>query len=175
MHQTAAATPRDRTPDRLPRWFRQPLWALVLGIVLFPAPLFAIITISVQSVSGSRPIVGSGGPVALLDFGRVSAFEPLAAGVTRTLGASDYTLSSGFGVRVTKVPGGSSYTLQARLQSAHVLTWRVDGVTLSTSPVTVATMQPFSKTIPHTLAFQVPYTHASGLVTTIVEVTAIAN
>jgi hypothetical protein len=147
---------------------------LVLGIVLCPAPLFAIITISVQSVSGSRPVSGVS-PVVLMDFGPVSAFEPLAAGVTRTTGASDYTLSTGFGVRVSKVGQSSSYNLQARLLSAHVLTWRVDGVMLSTTPATVATLQPYSTMIPHTLAFHVPYAHAAGLVTTIVEVTAIAN
>ena len=194
MHETAAATPRQRRPDHLRqgygdppklhakaeasqllRTFGQPCWALILGIVLLPAPLFAIITISVEGVAGSKPIKGIN-PVFFMDFGTVSAFEALPAGVNRTIGASDYTLSASFGVRVSKIVGGSSsYTLQARLQSAPVLTWRIDGVMLSTTPATVATLQPYSTTIPHMLAFQVPYTHAAGLVTTIVEVTAIAN
>lgn len=179
MHETAAAGSDHRRLQglRLPlsRTFGKPIWALVLGILLIPAPLFAIIIISVQGVSGGRPVAGAS-PVVVMDFGRVSAFEPLAAGVTRNIGASDYTLSTAFGIRVSKILGGSSsYTLQARLVSAHVLTWRLDGVMLSTTPATVATLQPYATTIPHTLAFHVPYTHAAGVVTTIIEVTAIAN
>jgi hypothetical protein len=167
MHTTAAVIPRQ---------FARHLWILVLGIVVVPAPLFAIITISAESISGGRPLIGSGLPLVALNYGNVSAFEPLAAGVDRTIGASDYTISTGFGVRVTKIlSGSSSYTLQARLQSAQALTWRMDGVVLSTSATTVATLQPYSTTMPHTLAFVVPFSHAAGLVSTGIEVIAIAN
>jgi hypothetical protein len=155
-----------------PPWSGLQRSILVLGFVLFPAPLFAIITISVQSIPGSRPIDGG----VLLDFGNVSAFESLASGVSRTIGASNYTISTGLGIRVTKIVGGSSsYTLQARLQSAHALTWQLDGVTMSTSAATVATLQPYATTIPHTLAFVVPFSYAAGAVATVFEVTAIAN
>lgn len=148
---------------------------LVLAFVLFPAPLFAIISISIQSVPGSRPLVG-GGPVAVLNFGTVSAFEALASGVNRTIGASDYTISTGFGIRVTKIVGGSSsYTLQARHLTANPLTWEIDGVTMTTTPVTVATLLPYGQTIPHTLGFDVPFSFPAGVVTTVIEVTAIAN
>ena len=148
---------------------------LVLGFVLFPAPLFALITISVESVPGSRPVAGLS-PLVTLDFSNVSAFGAVPSGVTRTLGSSSYTLSTNFGVRVTRLLSfSSSYTLQARLQSAHPLTWRVDGVALSTSPATVATSQPYETTIPHSLAFVVPFAHPEGAVSTVLEVTAIAN
>jgi hypothetical protein len=111
-----------------------------------------------------------------LDFGTVSAFGPLPGGVSRAVGASEYTLSTGFGIRVTRLLGGSpSYTLQARLMSAHALTWQVDGVTLSTTPATVAAQQPYATMVPHALAFVVPFSHSAGAVTATIEVTAIAN
>jgi hypothetical protein len=156
----------------------RPHWcSLVLGFVLFPAPAFAlIITLSFESVPGSVPLTGAGTPNATLSFGNVSAFEPLNPGVNRTVGASSYTISTSVGVRVTRVVSLSpNYTLQARLQSGHPLTWKLDGVTLSTTPATISTSQPFGSTVPHTLAFVVPFSHAAGAVTTVLEVTAIGN
>jgi hypothetical protein len=106
----------------------------------------------------------------------VSAFEPLNPGVNRTVGASSYTISTSVGVRVTRVVSLSpNYTLQARLQSAHPLTWQLDGVTLSTTPVTISTSQPFGSSVPHMLSFVVPYSQPAGAVTTVLEVTAIGN
>jgi hypothetical protein len=167
MHTKAAAVCRGSARN---------LGILVVGFLLFPAPLFAIITIAVQSAPGGRPVGGSGLPFVALNYGTVSAFEPLPAGVSRAMGASDYTLSTNFGVRVTKILSGSaSYTLQARLQSAQPLTWRMNGVVLSTTATTVATLQPYATLIPHSLAFVVPFTHPAGLVSTGVEVIAIAN
>jgi len=150
---------------------------LVLGLVLVPAPLFALISLSFHSIPGSVSLIGGGlFPIATLNFGNVSAFEPLNIGVSRTVGASNYTLSTNFGVRVTRILSFSSdYTLTARLQSANALTWRVDGVTMSTTAATVATSQPFGTTVPHALAFVVPFSSAAGAVTTVLEVTAIAN
>ncbi|HEY7502395.1 MAG TPA: hypothetical protein VH740_27990 [Vicinamibacterales bacterium] len=151
--------------------------SLVLGFVLFPAPAFAlIITLSFESVPGSVPLTGAGTPNASLNFGSVSAFEPLNPGVNRTVGASSYTISTSVGVRVTRVVSLSpNYTLQARLQSAHPLTWQLDGVTLSTTPVTISTSQPFGSSVPHMLSFVVPYSQPAGAVTTVLEVTAIGN
>ena len=160
-------------------WFRRSyLWCLVLGFVLFPPPVFALlITLSFDSVAGSVPLAGARTNTATLNFGRVSAFEPLNNGVTRTVGASSYTVSTRFGVRVTHALGllSSGYTLQARLGTAQSLAWRVDGVTMSTVPATIATSQPYGSVVPHTLAFVVPFSHAPGTVSPVLEVTAIAN
>jgi hypothetical protein len=160
----------------LGRHFR---WSLVLGFVCFPAPVFALlISMSFESVPGSVPLAGAGTTNATLNFGRVSAFEPVSAGVTRTPGASSYTISTSFGVRGTHLLGGilsPNYTLRARLQSPQTLTWRVDGVTMSTAAATIATSQPYGPIVPHTLAFVVPFSQSAGSVTTVLEVTAIAN
>ena len=153
-------------------------WSLVLGFVLFPAPVFALlISMSFQSVGGGVPLTGGGDNTAALNFGSVSAFESLNTGVARTVCASSYTISTQFGVRATHLLGllSPNYTLTARLQSAHALTWRVDGVTMSTTAAVIATSQTYGATVPHTLAFVVPFSRPAGVVTTVLEVTAIAN
>jgi hypothetical protein len=154
-------------------------WSLVLGFVLFPAPVFALlISLSFESVPGYVPLTGAGSTTAALNFGNVSAFEPLNTGVSRTVGASSYTISTRFGVRATHLLGGISspnYTLRARLQSGSALAWQIDGMTMSTSPVTFATSQPYGPALSHTLAFVVPFSQPAGTVTTVFEVTAIAN
>ena len=163
------------THDESRRYYR---WSLVLGFVLFPAPAFALlITLSFQSIPGSVPLTGAGSTNATLNFGSVSAFEPLNTGVTRTPGASNYTISTQFGVRSTHLLPllSPNYTLRARLLSAQPLTWRIDGVTMSTSAVTIATLQPYGPVVPHSVSFVVPFSQPAGAVNTVLEVTAIAN
>jgi hypothetical protein len=153
--------------------------SLVLGFVLFPAPVFALlISLSFGSIPGFVPLTGAGTNTAALNFGNVSAFEPLNTGVSRTVGASSYTISTRFGVRATHLFAGilsPNYTLRARLQSGSALAWQIDGMTMSTSPTTLATSQPYGPVVPHTLAFVVPFSYPAGAVTTVFEVTAIAN
>jgi hypothetical protein len=153
-------------------------WSLVVGFVLSPAPVFALlINLSFDSVPGAVSVTGAGTRTAALNFGRVSAFEPLNPGVNRTVGASTYTISTRFGVRGTHLLPllSPNYTLRARLQSGHVLSWRVDGVPMTTASATIATSQPYGPVIPHTLSFVVPFSHPAGTVATVLEVTAIAN
>lgn len=160
--------------DRTSYWGR----SLVLAFVLLPSPVSALlINMTFESIPGEVALSGAGTTNATLNFGGVSAYEPLSAGVTRTVGASSYNISTRFGVLTTHTLGlvSSGYTLQARLQSAHLLTWRVDGLIMSTSAATLSTSQPYGTTVPHTLDFTVPFTHGAGPVTTVLEVTAIAN
>ncbi len=148
----------------------------MLAFVVVPAPASALIALSFQSISGSVSLTGAGTPNASLNFGTVSAFEAVAAGVSRSVGATSYTISTSFGVRVIRIISlSANYTLRASLQSAHALTWRVNGVAMSTSAATVASTQPFGSTVPHTLEFEVPFTHPAGAVNTVLEVIAIAN
>jgi hypothetical protein len=157
-------------------------WSLVLGLVLLPAPLNAqllsSITLTFASVPGSVPLGGAGSDSATVNFGTVSAFEPLSAGVSRTAGASSYTMSTNFGVRVTKNLLGllsPNYTLRGRLRGAHALTWRVNGTTMSTTDAVIGTTQPYGTSVSHALSFVVPFSRAAGPVTTVLEITAIAN
>jgi hypothetical protein len=161
----------------------------VMGVLLVllvggaaPAPVFAQrgggppITLTFESVSGGLPVTGAGTNSAAINFGNVSAFKSLGPGVTRSNSASSYTISTLFGVNVTKVGGTSpNYTLRARLTSAHALTWSINGVAMSTSDATVAFTQPYASTLSHSLEFVVPHAYASGAVTTQFQVLAIAN
>jgi hypothetical protein len=159
-------------------------WSVVLGLglILLPAPvdaqLLSAISLSFTSVAGSVPLSGAGTDTATVNFGNVSAFQPLSAGVSRTVGASSYTVSTNFGVRTTKNLLGllsSNYTLRARLQSAHTLTWRVNGTTMTTTDAIVGTSQPYGTSVSHSLSFVVPFSRSAGAVTTALEITAIAN
>ena len=157
-------------------------WALVVGLILLPARLHAqlvsSLTLSFASVSGSLPLTGAGTNSAAVNFGNVSAFNPLTAGVSRTVGASSYTLSTNFGVRATRTLTGllsPNYTLKGRLQSAQTLTWQINGTTMSTSDAVIGTLQPYGTTVSHSLSFVVPFSQAAGPVTTVLEITAIAN
>lgn len=153
-------------------------WGLVLGFVCFPVPAFALlINMSFESIPGAVPLTGNGSQTATLNFGSVSAFEPLNTGVNRTVGASSYTVSTRFGVRATHLLSllSPNYTLTGRLQSGSVITWQLDGVTMSTSPATIATSQPYGPTVAHTIAFAVPFSRPAGAIGTVFEITAIAN
>ena len=157
-------------------------WSLVVGIILFPAPLQAqllsAISLSFTAVPGSLPVAGAGTNNAALSFGNVSAFRPLGGGMTRTVGASSYTMSTNFGVRTTKTLVGllsPSYTLTARLQTAQTLTWTVNGTTMTTTDAIIGTAQPYDTAVSHSLSFVVPFSHTAGSVTTVLEITAIAN
>jgi len=157
-------------------------WSLVVGLTLFPARLHAqllsAISLSFTSIPGSVPLGGAGTNSASVDFGNVSALQPLNGGVSRTVGASSYTVSTDFGVRATQNSLGvlsPNYTLRARLQSAQSLTWRVDGTTLTTTDAIIGTSQPYETSVPHSLSFVVPFSYAAGTVNTVLEITAIAN
>jgi len=153
---------------------------LLTCLVAVPVPAFAQlfgINLTFQSVAGSVSITGAGSGTATLNFGTVSAFEPVGVGVARTSTATDYTIATQVGVRVTKgiLVLSPNYTLRSRLTVAQPLTWKVDSVTMSTSFATIATSQPYATTLPHALAFIVPLSSAAGAVNTNIEVLAVAN
>ena len=107
---------------------------------------------SFESVPGSVPLDRAGTPNATLNFGNVSAFEPLNPGVNRTVGASSYTISTSFGVRVTHLvssePELHAAGASAERASAHVAGRRRDDVHGS---ATISTSQPYGPAVPHTL------------------------
>jgi hypothetical protein len=149
-------------------------------LVAVPVPAFAQlfgIDLTFQSVAGSVSITGAGSSSATLNFGTVSAFEPVGVDVVRTSTATDYTIATQFGVRVTKgvLVLSPNYTLRSRFTVAQPLTWKVDSVTMSTSFATIATSQPYVTPLPHSLAFIVPLSSAAGTVNMNIEVLAVAN
>lgn len=134
------------------------------------------ITLSLHATPGGVPVSGGGTNFATLDFGTVSPFGVLPAAITRTLTASSYTVSTAVGVQLVRSSGTSpNYTLQCRQMAGAPLTWKMNGVALSTNFATVAAVQPYNTMVAHDVALVIPFGSAGGAVSTTLEVLAIAN
>ena len=158
--------------------FRPSVPALVFALLAVPVGMSAAITLTFSSVAGGVSLTGSGTGTAGLSFGTVSRYGPFGAGMTRTVGASNYTLATTMGVSVTKSggPPSPSYTLQARLGASSVYTWRVQGVTLTTTYANLAVSEAYSTIVSRSLEFVIPNSQTTGLsVSQAIEFLAIAN
>src|SRR5258707_182393 len=132
-------------------------------------------------------VLGASGTYAVsANFGNISAFGPLSAGVTRpVVGAASYTVRTIFDVNV--IQGGlnsTTYTLSAQLASVAPtgFTYAVDAVTLTAVSQTIQVNAAYSTDIPHNLNLTV-LTAAPGAggplvgppLTTTIKFTATAN
>jgi hypothetical protein len=132
-------------------------------------------------------VLGNAGTAAAsLNFGTVSAFGPLSAGVTRpTVLAGSYTVSTLFDVNVLQGGGNSpNYTLAVNLAAAAPtgFTYAVDAVTLTTAAQNVQTNGNYGNDVQHSLNLTIS-TAAPGAggpavgtpLTTTINFTATAN
>jgi hypothetical protein len=123
---------------------------------------------------------GAGTNNATLAFGNVSAFGPVAAGVTRTVVAgTSFTVSTPVDVLVSKSNSASAnYTLKAQLGTADATnTWQVAGNTVtSAAQTTITATGTYGSNAPEAIAITVPFTTASGtLISNTLNFTATAN
>ena len=128
----------------------------------------------------------AGTSAASANFGTVSAFGPLSAGVTRpSVTAANFTVRTIFDVQV--IQGGlnsTGYTLAANLAAVAPIgfSYKVDAVTLTTVSQTIQTNGAYSTDVPHNLDLVVS-TAAPGAggpavntpITTTINFTATAN
>ena len=90
-----------------------------------------------------------------MNFGTISAFGNLAAGVSRpVVNAANFTVRTIFDVQV--IQGGTNspnYTLRANLAAAAPtgFTYLIDGISLTTTAQTVQTNGGYATDIPHNL------------------------
>jgi hypothetical protein len=97
----------------------------------------------------------AGTSAATLNFGTISAFGPLAAGVSRpSVTAANYTVRTVFDVQVTQ--GGlnsTTYTLSAQLASALPtgFSFKIDGVSLVGGLSNIQTNAAYNVDVPHNL------------------------
>jgi hypothetical protein len=97
----------------------------------------------------------SGTSTASLNFGAISAFGPLSAGVTRpAVTAANYTVRTIFDVQV--IQGGlnsTTYTLTANLAAVAPagLSYKVDAVTLTTAAQTVQVNAAYDVNVAHSM------------------------
>lgn len=108
---------------------------------------------------------GSGTSTATLNFGNVSAFGLIAAGITRGTTATTFTVSTPVDVLVTKANSASAnYTLKAQLGAADAInTWQVTGTTVtSAAQATITATGAYGATVQETIALTVPFTTANA-------------
>jgi hypothetical protein len=149
-----------------------------LGTLTVTATVVSSISLTFENDGAGVALTGAGTNAATMAFGNVSAYGTIAtSGVTRTVAASDFTVSSPFGALVKKANSTSaSYTLAAALASADATnTWKVNAVTLTTSNQNLGTAYSYASTVAHTLYLTVPLTAASGAVNKVLNFTATAN
>lgn len=104
---------------------------------------------------GGVTLVGSGTGAATANFGTVSAFGPLSAGVTRpSVTAASFTVRTRFDVQV--IEGGlnsTGYTLTAALQGGTPkgFSFAIDAVTLTGAAQTIQANGSYNTDVPHNL------------------------
>jgi hypothetical protein len=117
------------------------------------------LAIAFDSATSGVPLGASGSSAATLNFGTITAYGSVPAGVTRTgPSGGSFTVSTPFNVNVTI--GGitsQSYTLTAQLAAAAPtgLTYKIDSVTLTTGSQTVQANGTYGTDVGHTLYLQV--------------------
>lgn len=113
------------------------------------------ISLIFDSDPGGVTLGGNGSSTASVNLGTISAFGPLAPGVTRpTVTASNYTVRTLFDVQV--IQGGvasPNYTLSAQLAAVAPtgFTYAVDAVTLTTAVQTIQANGAYNTDVRHAL------------------------
>jgi hypothetical protein len=123
-------------------------------------------------------LTGAGTNAVTMALGTISAYGTIATpGVTRTRTASDFTVSSPFGVRVLRANSSSAnYTLAVALASADATnTWKINATTLTTSSQNLGTSYSYATNVSHTMYLTVPFTASTGAISKVLNFTATAN
>ncbi|MBV8281106.1 MAG: hypothetical protein JO347_03460 [Candidatus Eremiobacteraeota bacterium] len=168
--------------------------AVILAVLLAPTPAPAVtasgtlaVSATVQSsinlvfnTDGSGVALGGAGTnAATLAFGSVQAFGTApGAKITRTTGASSFSVSTPFDVNVAKANlTSSNYTLTAQLAAADSTnTWQVGGVTVtSASAATITSTGTYASNVSFTLQLTIPFSEAAGSISNTLNFTATAN
>ncbi|MGA2989353.1 MAG: hypothetical protein ABSD88_02675 [Candidatus Korobacteraceae bacterium] len=149
------------------------------GTLTVTATVTGSINLLFNSDASGVTLSGTGTNAATLAFGTVSAYGALGAHVGRSVGGSNFTVSSPFDVQVSKVNSTSAtYTLTAQLQNADgTNTWQIGSNTItSASAVTIATTGAYATNVPYTLSLTIPFATSSGTnISNVLNFTATAN
>ena len=148
------------------------------GTLTVTATVTSSIGLTFENDGAGVSLAGAGTNAATMALGNISAYGTIATlGVTRTVGASDFTVSSPFGVRVIKANSPSlTYTLAAALASADATnTWQIDSTTLTGSNQNLGTSYSYATSVTHTVSLTVPFSASVGSISKIINFTATAN
>jgi hypothetical protein len=132
-----------------------------------------------NDAAGVALSAGAGTNTATLNFGNVSAFGAVAAGITRSTTATTFTVSTPVDVLVTKANSASAnYTLKAQLGAADAVnTWQVGGTTVTNAAqATITATGAYSGNVAEAIALTVPFTTANATaISNTINFTATAN
>jgi hypothetical protein len=148
------------------------------GALTVTANVQSSIALTFENDLAGITLTGAATDTATMDFGDVSAYGTIStAGVTRTVGASSFTVSSPFGVKVRNANGSSaSYTLQAALDSTDATnTWTINSTTLTTTGQALGATYGYDSAVSHTLNVTVPFSATGSSISKAVNFTATSN
>jgi hypothetical protein len=148
------------------------------GALTVTATVDSSIALTFENDAAGVALTGAGTNAATMALGAVSAYNTVSTpGVTRTVSAIDFTVSSPFAVRVVKANSSSaSYTLAASLGSADAShSWRVNATTLTTTNQSLGSSYSYGSSVAHTVYLTVPFSASTGAISKVVNFTATAN
>lgn len=148
------------------------------GTLTVTATVESSIALTFENDAAGVALTGAGTNAATMALGAISAYNTVSTpGVTRTVSASDFTVSSPFAVKVDQANSSSaSYSLDAALGSADASnTWRVNATTLSTTNQNLGGAYAYGSAVAHTMYLTVPFTASTGAISKVVNFTATAN
>jgi hypothetical protein len=125
-------------------------------------------------------LTGSGTNVATLNFGSVSQFISPPSKVTETIGATSFTVSTPFDIRVDKSNVTSAnYALTAEVQTADsVNTWMIDTFPLTIVPAAATSLTVtgvYGTDVVHRLFLTIPFSAGASVISNSINFVATAN
>jgi hypothetical protein len=148
------------------------------GTLTITATVESSIGLTFENDAAGVALTGAGTNTATMALGSISAYQAISTpGVTRTVSATDFTVSSPFGVKVVKANTSSAtYTLAAALGSADTTNgWRINATTLTTANQNVGTTYAYDTAVAHTVYLTVPFSASTGGLSKVLNFTATAN
>jgi hypothetical protein len=152
-------------------------WLAFIVMLLWSGRSSAQIVVLTIASDPSGVTLGGILPTAVtLSFGTAQAFGgTVATGVTKTVGASNWTLSTPIDVTVTQVGISTSYHMTAQLTAADATnTWSLNSIAFSTTTATITNSHAYG-TAPYSLSLTIPFSAAAGSISNTVNITVTAN
>lgn len=149
-----------------------------VGTLTVTATVDGSIGLTFENDGAGVAMAGAGTNAATMALGPISAYETISTvGVTRTRSATDFTVSSPFGVKVVAANTiSANYTLAAALGSADVTnTWKINATTLGTLSQDLGATYSYGSAVAHTMYLTVPFTASTGAISKVLNFTATAN
>jgi hypothetical protein len=148
------------------------------GTLTVTATVVSSIGLTFENDGAGVSLTGAGTNAATMALGAISAYNTIATpNITRTVSASDFTVSSPFAVKVVKANTSSAtYTLAAALGSADSTnTWRINATALTMANQSLGGSYAYGSPVSHTMYLTVPFTASTGAISKVLNFTATAN